>query len=533
MSDPIDFELDWDPAFGDPAGETVSVRDAAEIIIKRLKLETKESWSVFDFGGHKNTFIDTGDGKLDIKGSDRIKFAEQLVALLPEDMRTPMVLQRMDIRALLEPVLVTADDDGDTEIAGQKFSADDRRNATLIFAHLGRQTQNELYTQLAKTMDPGSAQAIAQEQAQFTRGTIRPVSMEIPDAGSYSESITAEASTVARAEDGSITTSNGPSSGGFGGDLNLYLGGEEALERPAFFTEADIDMFFRTGTADEAIDKYLYESSRRQGFNDERQSAFDAGMSYSSIGPEAPRDSMRIQYRDEVDPTRQRALGPGGNSMNLAPNTKKWDRKQYTLTETLNLPNTMSRQELKTLTDRMRDAGLFEGRGEPASIGNPADQNFKQAWRELISQSVQLDKPMWELLGESIKGREDVKAEARDSFTAKLSDPASIRLTAQSLARQMLGRRISDEEAEALVGQIHKWESEAQFAAFDASTAEPGERDAEGNVLEVDWEARMAEVLRAENPDEAAAKDQVNQYETFRTMIGGPGYGPTRRGVNQ
>jgi len=337
--------------------------------------------------------------------------------------------------------------------------------------------------------------------------------------------------------DGASVTVENPA--GFNFSLDDVLGEEaqDPLRRPGFMTQADIDMFFRTSTPTAALNQYQMELSARRGFNDQRLEALrdpDNPMPYDLVGPEAPSDDLRFQYKDEVDLHKQLNRGPGGTSMNAPPGGTRWNKKTYTMTETMDLPETLTRQELKTLTDRMREAGLFESTGEPNQLGNPTDPNFKQAWHLLMSQAQQLDKPMWEILGEGISAREEIKAEKRDSFVAKLSDPASIRASAQALGRQMLGRNVSPEEAEQLIEQIHGWERDQQRALFDAAAnAEDGEMNTDGDIVDVDWEARMSEELRAQNPDEAAAKDQVNQYESFRSMLGGPGYGPTRRGVNR
>lgn len=522
----IDFEIDWDPAFGDPAeGDTLDDEAAGKIILERLNVE----WDELD----ARMITDAGD-KIGFPGVNHRRLARNLASLLPDDMRTEMVLRRMDVRALLDAVMSTADNEQDIEVGGVEFSTKERRMAAILYGDYTRRVSGTLQGELvAQGMDPAQAATLAEQQSQFTPGTLRPVSLAVPDPQSYEDTLADEADLRVRAEDGTTRVVSDSPNTGFGDGLDLAsLIGGESIERPSFMTQSDFDILFNTDSADQAIQVYLNEMSRRQGFNEERQAAITAGMDPRATPP-APGDGLRIQYRDEQDPAR--AAVPRGGMMGGAVSDpayrraqERWDRKQYTLTQTLTLPNQMSRTELKQLTDRMIEAGLLE-ESEVAVKGSPTDPGFKRAWRDLISQSVQQDVPMWELLGQQIKMREDAKAAARESFQAKLSDPATIRLTTQALARQIIGRRISDEEASRLVQMVHQWEADAQFAEAEAMSGETTAED--GSIISVDWQSRMEEMLRAENPDEAEAKEQVNQYESFRTMLGGPGYGPTRRGV--
>ena len=532
MSDLV-LEFDWDTEiFGDPGdGKKLSREEAAKILMARLgiKKERRSIWSggLLDPGYQTNLYPVPGEDatKVHLKGIDVEDLFKDLLTMLPEDMLTQRVIQRMDARALLEPLIAQ---EQDVEINGRSFGAKEQNVAATLFAHLNRTTQEELLLQLQSNgVDPTVAAEIARTQSEFAPGTVRPVSLnEVRNEENYADDLTVAAGELERDEQGTLVNQGGPGNFYNDDELNAILAGTTEIARPSFLGEADIELLFNTQSADGAIDTYLRELGRRSAFNEDRGAAMQAGSPYSQVGLEAPQDELRIQYRDEVDPVRQRALGPGGNTMG-GTMTPTWDRKSYTLTETLKLPNTMSREQLKVLTDRMRDAGLFEGTGEPSAIGNPTDPNFKQAWRNLISQSVQQDRPMWDLLGEAIKGREDAKNAERDAFTAALSDPSTIRLTAQALASSIIGRHVTPEETDEFVQRVHAWERESQQAAYEAGGED---YDGDGDIVTVDWEARMEEAIRQENPEEAEAKSQANQYENFRAMLGGPGYGPVRRG---
>lgn len=509
----IEWDIDWDESFGDPSeGELLDEEEAGKIILERLNVD----WSELD------AVLKTLDGnEVYFQGVNHRNLARNLAALIPAEQRTEMMLRRVDVRALLNEMMATSGDKGDTVVGGVEFTSKERDAAAILYGDYTRRVAAELQSEMVGMgTDPTQAASIAQEQATFVPGTLRPVSLASITPMTYGEELAAEADLRVRTEDGGTRT-EASSNSAFNVDLSGLLGGTE-IERPAFMTQADIDILFNTASADEAIQAYLREQSQRRAFDDQRSQAIEQGMD-PGAALLAPSDDLRLQYRQE----RGTFTGPGTFAQVPAGQEAPTRYQGYTITQALQLPNTMSRTELAQLTDRMVDAGFLE---EGSVIkGNPTDPTFKRAWRNLMSQAVQQDRPMWELLGESINMRESARKAARESFQAKLSDPSTIRLTTQALARQIIGRKISDEEAQRLVEMVHQWEKDAQFAEMEATTGET--TGADGDIMNVDWQSRMEELIRNENPDEAEAKEQVNQYESFRTMIGGPGYGPTRRGV--
>ena len=214
--------------------------------------------------------------------------------------------------------------------------------------------------------------------------------------------------------------------------------------------------------------------------------------------------STRVQYSGRRDMT----MGPA--------------TRGYSLNEILAMPSNMTREQLAKITENLDAAGYFEGSGRPGVIGSASDTNFQEAWRKLVNGSIAAGKPMTELLNEQKAAKKE-----EDSILAKvkasLTDPARVRLNADSIARTMIGRKLTPDEQSSLVEYIHGLQREqaTQDAEFDSA-------DGDAENVQLDWAARMEEEIRRRNEGEAGAKDIANTYDDFTGLLAGPGPGVGR-----
>lgn len=248
------------------------------------------------------------------------------------------------------------------------------------------------------------------------------------------------------------------------------------------------------------------------------------------------------------------------------------NRGSYTINETLQLPSSMSRNELMRLQFRMRQAGLFDN-GEPTIPGDATDTRFKYAWRQLIAQSLETGRPITEVLSSrQIDLLRAENSELDQALNVQLSDPAAIRQSSDQLGTGTLGRRLSDDEHAAVVEFVHNLEQ--QNARYDAAQRQRAEDAADPNAgrlnelveldpndtsrfgskfdaefndndrrasqiveemmagepeaqaapdVRADIAARMQEWVRNDNPVEAESHDAADQYDAFRRLLAGPG----------
>jgi hypothetical protein len=93
----------------------------------------------------------------------------------------------------------------------------------------------------------------------------------------------------------------------------------------------------------------------------------------------------------------------------------------------------------------------------------------------------------------------------------RLSDPAALKAMADQVATNLIGRRLTDEEKDKIVGNIHGAET-----AFSGAV-----RGKAGTLTDVDPQARVQEAIQADFKREYDATNVANTYDVFSKIIAG------------
>lgn len=468
----IDFTLpagEWD---GFEGGEKLDVAKAASLIRQRLG---------YNSGGWATHHV-----------SDQEALSLALAGLIPEALRTESIINNMDLRTLLAPVMSTetqAKSRGDITVNSQTFSPALQMLAGAAYVDIRTKQREILEQQLVDAgFSPDEIPDLArQELEQWRQHRNSLVRIAAPAGQVIADPTTGALQTAGANKD---TTD-------FATMLNQIVTGQttDASQAPAFLTPDDLRLMFRDQSPNTAIGGYMTDLQQRQ------QAAA------LGLVPTAPRDMSLIQFEEGLErPTPY--MRPGANQATRDEAAARTGN--YTLTQALSLPNDMTRQEVQALTDKMEKAGIFaQVGGSPFVKGDPNDPQFREGYRLLLSKSIQRGAPVSAVLQADALAYDEALEE---NVRARLTDPARIRASTDSLGRQILGRKLSAAEQATLVKTIHDLEKKQAVAEADTEG---------GDVTEVDWEARMGEFIRNANAGEAGAHDIAGQFDAFRSMIGG------------
>ena len=112
-----------------------------------------------------------------------------------------------------------------------------------------------------------------------------------------------------------------------------------------------------------------------------------------------------------------------------------------------------------------------------------------------------------------------------DSLAISLTDPARLRISADSIGQQMMGRKMTPEEHDQMIDFVHNLEM--RNARITAGMSADGELSEDGLDVNIaaDIDARMREWTQKQAPVETGAKDVADTYEEFSNLLAGPGRG--------
>ena len=290
-------------------------------------------------------------------------------------------------------------------------------------------------------------------------------------------------------------------------EITNSTSGRPQPSQGAFMSDKDITWLFRTETPGTAIDTYVGELQYRE---QERAS-----------GVVTPGDSLGLRFDEDLNPNARPDPGYIDTSSLAGISDASTEHgRVLSLTQSLDLPFSMTRQQVAAASEKMKKAGLYSQipGGEPTVKGDPSDPQFKQAWQLMVSKMVQGGRDAQTFLTESAESfKETLEETNEDALQLQLTDPARLRIAADTLGQQVLGRKMTKQEQARLVQQIHQWQRTEGQEILDVTNSDEG-----GEVTEVDWQARMEEMIRNDNSGEAGARDVQQQYDRFRAMLGGP-----------
>ena len=478
-------------------------RKALELLTARLPKTNVYNHLIQPSGGELSFNSDSrdgfwGSGQSTTAGApNRAVIARKILAAIPDEMLTEEMLTQGDIRPFMLKVIVETDPNKGGKVGNENITLQDRAVISFIMQDETEKVRTETEFALTSLIDPTLPDAA--ERLEAAKTTAHNYSMEYRDGvinrvGQYAmkdgkfvdeETTKLSAAEQFRQDNPELTTGQTPT---------RFLAGQQLQD---MLRSDQISFDDMVGMQDRPI---------------LRKDEFGNPISVDKI------DAARVVYSDESIPVER--SGPYDPTI---PVRKDW----YSLTEIMQKPFSMSREEALAIDQKMKRAGIYAVIGrEPTLEGDPTDPAFQAAWQQLATMSLETGTPMTSILEE----RESAyQASLEASLAVSLTDPARLRLNGNAVARDVIGRKLSDEESQAMIKFLHDLERQnARVSAGLEATAtgEPiegvDELD-EGIVADID--ARMQEFVRNQNPGLAGAHDIADQYETFTSLLGGPGRG--------
>lgn len=150
---------------------------------------------------------------------------------------------------------------------------------------------------------------------------------------------------------------------------------------------------------------------------------------------------------------------------------------------------------------------------------NPSDDDVFKAYKTAVMSAARHGQTVLETLQQALQqGGGEGAGRQRAPLTVTLTNPADIRKVGDTVAQNLLGRALSDQEANVIVAGFHAQESAAQKAAY-------GIGDGGGTSTAAPSPDTFAEqTLRAQHPVEVGGHDARRAVdEIFRLFSGGGG----------
>lgn len=497
-------EADW----GDDVGPKLSDREAASLLADLLGV------------GHDFDYVDDlwpqgkpiGTLPIGKKHQNIYELINTLVQSIPPELRTETVLRQMDLRTLLDPVALGPELESTrvTEtLNGRPVNPDQQRMARSMFVDYADQTFDQLMAVASQRKDMPPEEQIAwaqQEDNKWRTDKTKFVPMTVTP-----QQVTTSPQTGEVIKTGAVPSDPN----GFNVDVSaLGSTSDPALGPRSFMTAKDVQLLFRDSSPGAAMGAYMTDLSNQAGY--------EAAGGINMTG-----DQSTLMWSDPTrTPEQQAASGMGYTRPGASFQARSQARtgaETYTLTEARQLPLEMKREEILALTEKMKKAGIFDqvAGGEPVIKGDPTDPQFKEGYMLLLGKAVESGRSVPQVLKDGALSYDEA---LKDKAHTTITDPARIRIQADGLAKNLLGRNLSTVEQGKLVSFIHQLERKGNAAdvAADGTPGEPGEG---GETVEVDWQAAMEEYLVSNNRAEAGAKDVANTYDMFKGMLGPAGGG--------
>jgi len=510
-------DITLDPAWGEDVGTPMSDNDALRLLITRIKPsdltvsaiqgDVGEGWDapgpIFDKLDMSEVSRGIGNwvtGRNDIPLAKKVALATAMLKNLPPEMRTEKILTSGDLRPMLAAVYRDEDiPEGTKSFAINYFTDENTRIKKGYSEYFG--TQSATTTDATGTIQrvAGNYEDIVEEKLQSARdGTIT----MLPDFKSLNN--------MYLTTEGDVQTGNEQLDDDIAGFMDI-VSGSGAKTKLSFMTEQEAQQLFTYS------DDVSGEVNATLGLEQQYMDARDAGeatVTGSRLG---------INYDDEQQ-TRHYGLAPGVGGNTEMKRQDVTSTKTYTLTETLNMPQGMTRQQILDMSKKLEEAGFYElVGGKPIHKGSASDPKFKAAWKKLVGMSVEEGESMTSLLESRREAYQDA---IEESLSASLTDPARIRINAEQLGRNIIGRKLTGEEQSALTTFVH--DLERRNARLDAGLSLDGSVDDETGLdvnIMADIDAQMAEYVERNNPVEAGAKEYADMGDTFSRLLAGPGRG--------
>lgn len=439
----------------------------------------------------------------------RNSLAEKIASQLPDELRTKDAIANIDVRALLHQVM-TSDEEGFTELERQIAT----QSITVITENLRSQMQGD-GSDIPMNAD-GTMSAEYTNRLDvidgildgYKDGTIR----RLPTSEQKGHIRVDDNGQAIPLDDTDILAQD--SSDLFNATFD-EAGNAKTPQR--FLSQGDIMKMLQGGELDIETLRNM-EQAHPGSYGDPTSDPANPGtLSHNARVAYKP-----VTYEGSMPDGYQQSAQQEDRQKNLERPWQKQTNDWYSVNEVLALPTSFTPEERVAIVGRLEKAGLLQ---KGAVIGgDTTSQAFKTAWKTLAASALERNVSMTEFLDERTTSYQET---VMDSFATRLTDPARLRASGDYMAKQTLGRNLSDDEQAKMVKFLHDLErrNAKVEAGLDATEgANNGEDELDEGIL-ADIDARMQEWITDENDVEAQAHNTVDAYDSFTKMLGGPGRG--------
>lgn len=513
--------FEFDPALKPrPGEEALSREEVAYWLLNKLGAPRAAN-QARGVQWHPNPFKNVGFGAQElldttVKKQDRemLDLAWEIIDRLPEEGFYESVLKRSDLRLLIFPLMAsqqqllegTVPDAirvGDAVVRGQT-----RARLTEVFQQIDRQERQQALSVAGMDKDESVS---ADEKLEMVRSlTALP-----EDRSLLRPNMASVFAEVARADE--VRESMG-------------LTEAEALEMGL-----GADDFTRgTLTSSREFATKLMTSARTDMWRSEEEMRFLVAVDGHSLQQIMEWEANKVQARLELEPDDDGSEIPGDMEVNLgldlrerltdaqyeaylAMSDTERPREPLRYLDAINFitHSNLSGAEIRNIQNHLVEAGYMD---EPDWWGDSTDTKTISAWRRLMDDSYGSGRSFADILARRRAKNEDDKNDKEFTRNYTLTDSARIRVATDTIAQQILGRSLTDDERSAYVEAIHAYETDY------ANTFDKAIRDDEGVMIEdVDVNARIEEMLANDHSVESEAFGALQQFAVFDDIARSPG----------
>lgn len=171
----------------------------------------------------------------------------------------------------------------------------------------------------------------------------------------------------------------------------------------------------------------------------------------------------------------------------------------------------LDRDSLVELQKNLTAFGWYKGKSDP-NEANLADEGFFKAWKSVVTVAARSGRSIQEVLGSGASAAGDGKGDR--PLSIRLSNPDDIDSNVKKLAKQIVGRNISDDEVARIREAYQSLESADQTAAYNVLET--------GGTIEEQTpslETFAEDQLRTSHGMEAEGVDLRRGFDVFQQAI--------------
>lgn len=500
----ITFSSDLEPREDE---EVLSEEDAAKLLADRFGLKPRSvsnlgrAWDVINplpGGGH-------GVRSSDPTGQDLMV---RIIRMLPEQYRTKSILTYVDVRPILEELMLTQEQAARTTtvhyVNDVPVTPDERVRAGELLLEQTRVIEDQALVIAAAMEENGEFGDDPNARQQFIEQMVNGYKGQ-SELGPTPELLTetVEGETL---EDRDAATAQLQATS-LHDQLLMEAGLIDASQTPfAFLSDQDVQFMFRMNMVDWA--KILESERNKTEARNSGMTSVPEDLQVDTGGlitrPDAPIRTSEDGSTTLFEKSDQQAM--------FDDMFNRGDRTRVRMLDVMNSLYSSERtpQELQNLQDKLIAAGYLN-EDDVRWWGRATDDATVDAWRTLIRDSINLGKDMASLLKDQTlaKAKKDEEEDKKSQRDLVLTSSVGIQSTADVLGQQVLGRKLSKDQHARLIEFVHQLETEQHNRLAPEG----------GQVAEaIDVEAEVNAWIERENGPEAGAYDLLEQFNAFNQI---------------